>query len=231
MDKKIKVLIAEDIEPIRKRYCEIINNEPDLEVVADVSNMRDAITKTKELQPDVILMDIEMDSKDAGLIATKEILAKYPHKKIIILTVYEEDEFVFSAFQLGVCDYMLKNSTYQEIINGIKAAYLGQSPIRPEIAGKIRNEFKRIKSYENSFLYMLNILSSLTSSELEILYLIAKGYTRKEICAERHVEMSTVKTQIHNILKKFKKNTIKELINTIDDLSLLEMVINNRTNR
>lgn len=126
---------------------------------------------------------------------------------------------------------MLKNSTNQEIINGIKAAYLGQSPIRPEIAGKIRSEFKRIKSYENSFLYMLNILSTLTSSELEILNLIANGYTRKEICAERHVEMSTVKTQIHNILKKFNKHSIKELLNSIDDLSLLEIVVKNRADR
>lgn len=229
MEPIIKVLIAEDIDPIRKRYCDIINKEPNLQVVADVSNKKDAILKTIELQPDIILMDIEMDTVDAGLLATKDILMKYPDIKIIILTVYEEDDLIFSAFQMGVCDYMLKGSSNQEIINGIKAAYKGESPIRPDIAGKVRTEFKRLKSYENSFLYTLNILTQLTPTELDILYMISKGYSRAEICKERHVEMSTVKTQIHHILKKTEKRTTKELLIALEDLSLLEMVVKNRS--
>lgn len=101
---------------------------------------------------------------------------------------------------------MLKNSSNEEIISGIKAAYEGRSPIRPEIAGKIRSEFKRVKTYETSFLYMLNLLASLTVTELDTLYLLSSGHTRADICAIRHVEMSTVKSQIHSILHKFKRN-------------------------
>ena len=223
----IKVLIAEDMPALLKKYQRLLEKDGELEVVAAVQNGYEAVMKTVLCQPDVILMDIEMETKDAGIRASREILAHYPDIKIIILTVYEDDELIFSAFQLGVCDYMLKNST-NEIISGIKAAYEGRSPIRPEIAGKIRSEFKRVKTYETSFLYMLNLLSSLTVTELDTLYLLSSGHTRADICAIRHVEMSTVKSQIHSILHKFKKKSIAEIITSTEDLHLLELVIKNR---
>ena len=224
----IKVLIAEDMPALLKKYQRLLEKDGELEVVAAVQNGYEAVMKTVLCQPDVILMDIEMETKDAGIRASREILAHYPDIKIIILTVYEDDELIFSAFQLGVCDYMLKNSTNEEIISGIKAAYEGRSPIRPEIAGKIRSEFKRVKTYETSFLYMLNLLSSLTVTELDTLYLLSSGHTRADICAIRHVEMSTVKSQIHSILHKFKKKSIAEIITSTEDLHLLELVIKNR---
>ena len=224
----IKVLIAEDMPALLKKYQRLLEKDGELEVVAAVQNGYEAVMKAVLCQPDVILMDIEMETKDAGIRASREILAHYPDIKIIILTVYEDDELIFSAFQLGVCDYMLKNSTNEEIISGIKAAYEGRSPIRPEIAGKIRSEFKRVKTYETSFLYMLNLLSSLTVTELDTLYLLSSGHTRADICAIRHVEMSTVKSQIHSILHKFKKKSIAEIITSTEDLHLLELVIKNR---
>ena len=208
MENKIRVLIAEDLEPIRKKYVYYLSQCADIELVGSAESGKEAVETALSAVPDVILMDIEM--------------------KIIILTVYEDDELIFSAFQLGVCDYMLKNSTNEEIISGIKAAYEGRSPIRPEIAGKIRSEFKRVKTYETSFLYMLNLLSSLTVTELDTLYLLSSGHTRADICAIRHVEMSTVKSQIHSILHKFKKKSIAEIITSTEDLHLLELVIKNR---
>lgn len=228
MDYKIRVLIAEDLQPIRKKYEYILNQCPEIELAGSVDNGTDAILLANSVSPDVILMDIEMDTKDDGILASREILTANPKIKIIILTVYEDDELIFSAFQIGVCDYMLKNSTTEEIIAGIKSAYLGQSPIRPEIAGKIRNEFKRVKTYESSFLYMLSLLSSLTATELDTVYLLSSGYTRADICAKRHVEMSTVKSQIHSILQKFKKKSVSEIITSPEDLHLLELVINTR---
>lgn len=228
MENKIRVLIAEDLEPIRKKYVYYLSQCADIELVGSVESGKEAVETALSAVPDVILMDIEMETKDAGIRASREILAHYPDIKIIILTVYEDDELIFSAFQLGVCDYMLKNSTNEEIISGIKAAHEGRSPIRPEIAGKIRSEFKRVKTYETSFLYMLNLLSSLTVTELDTLYLLSSGHTRADICAIRHVEMSTVKSQIHSILHKFKKKSIVEIITSTEDLHLLELVIKNR---
>lgn len=205
MENKIKVMVVEDVEPIRKRYVAVLKQSDFIEVVSEASTGVQACEDAKKYHPDVILMDIEMETKDAGIKATGEILSQFPDIHIIILTVYEEDDLIFSAFRLGACDYMLKNATDKEIISAVEQAYSGQSPIRPEIAGKIRSEFQRVKTYESSFLYMLNLLSTLTATELDTLYLISSGYTRKQICEIRCVEMSTVKSQIHHILKKFGK--------------------------
>lgn len=225
MCKRIKVLIAEDVEPIRKRYVTILSQDSGIEVISDVGTGISACENTRKYQPDVILMDIEMETKDAGIRATGDILSIYPEIRIIILTVYEEDELIFSAFQLGACDYMLKNASSIEIISAVKQAYAGQSPIRPEIACKIRSEFQRVKTYESSFLYMLNLLSALTPTELDTLYLISSGYTRKEICEIRCVEMSTVKSQINRILKKMGKKKISEIIQNESDKQILESII------
>lgn len=226
--EKIRVLIAEDFEPIRERYVHMLEKDPDIEVVATVENGKDAVLQTKSLHPDVILMDIEMETKDAGLRAARNILEEFPSMPIIILTVYEEDELVFSAFQLGACDYMLKNTGAEEVIDGVKAAWRHQSPIRPEIAGKIRSEFRRVKQYESSFLYLLNTLSNLTTTELDILDLLAQGKSRSEICRIRFVEMSTVKSQIHGILQKFGRSSIREVLAQIDDPKLLAMMVESR---
>ncbi|WP_342756885.1 response regulator transcription factor [Kineothrix sedimenti] len=231
MSNKIKVLIAEDMEPIRKRYVNVLNSDPNIEVIGDVATGSTACELAFSLKPDVILMDIEMESKDAGIRATGQILSKLPNVKIILLTVYEEDEMIFSAFQLGACDYILKISKNEDIINGVIGAYHNQSPIRPEIASKIRNEFKRVKTYESSFLFMLNILSTLTPRELDTLNLLINGHTKKEVCELRCVEMSTVKSQVHSILKKFKKRNISDIITTEMDRSLLETILHNYYNK
>ena len=224
MDRKIKVLIAEDMEPIRRKYVKIINASEDLEVVSDVESGEEAVKQAKERKPDVILMDIEMETPDAGIRATQRILQDNPDVRIIILTVYEEDELIFTAFQLGVCDYILKNASQEEIIKSIQNAYENHCPLRPEIASRILGEFKRVRSYETSFLYAVNIVSTLTTTELEILGLLLEGKTRKEICSLRQVEMSTVKTQIHNILQKFNKTSMDEIIDMINNMNLNDFI-------
>ena len=224
MDRKIKVLIAEDMEPIRRKYVKIINASEDLEVVSDVESGEEAVKQAKERKPDVILMDIEMETPDAGIRATQRILQDNPDVRIIILTVYEEDELIFTAFQLGVCDYVLKNASQEEIIKSIHNAYENHCPLRPEIASRILGEFKRVRSYETSFLYAVNIVSTLTTTELEILGLLLEGKTRKEICSLRQVEMSTVKTQIHNILQKFNKTSMDEIIDMINNMNLNDFI-------
>ena len=219
----IRVLIAEDIEPVLKRYGRILGTDPEIEVVGQVQTGEEAAKQALLLRPDVILMDVEMETRTAGLAASREILAQAPPTpKIIILTVYEDDETVFEAFRLGVTDYVLKNSTPEEIIGCVRDAYLNRSPIRPAIARKIRDEFQRIKKQEDSLLYCIQIVSQLTQTELDILTMMSRGYTRSQICEIRCVELSTVKSQIHTILKKFGKNNMQELIAMLNHLHVLE---------
>ena len=124
----IKVLIAEDMPALLKKYQRLLEKDSELEVVAAVQNGYEAVMKTVLCQPDVILMDIEMETRTAGLDAASQILSQYPEVKIIILTSYEDDENVFQAFKLGVSDYVLKNSKQEELITCVKDAYAGRSP-------------------------------------------------------------------------------------------------------
>jgi DNA-binding NarL/FixJ family response regulator len=226
----IRVLIAEDMEPIRKRYVKMLSETEDIKVISDVGSGEEAVAQTHLTHPDIILMDIEMESKDAGLRAAKELLEQYEGLKIIILTVYEEDELIYTAFQFGVCDYIKKNAKPADVIKSIRNVYLGKAPLRPELATKILGEFKRVKSYESSFLYAVNIVTSLTGTELEILNLLLQHRTRKEICRIRCVEMSTVKTQIRNILQKFDKKSINEVAAMIQSMNLQEFIIKHSNN-
>lgn len=219
----IRVLIAEDIEPVLRRYGRILGTDPEIEVIAQVQTGEEAAREALLLHPDVILMDVEMETRTAGLDASRTILSQAsPTPKIIILTVYEDDETVFEAFRLGVTDYVLKNSAPEELIGCVRGAYLNRSPIRPAIARKIRDEFQRIKKQEDSLLYCIQIVSQLTQTELDILTMMSRGYTRSQICEIRCVELSTVKSQIHTILKKFGKNNMQELIAMLNHLHVLE---------
>ncbi len=222
----IRVLVVDDMQPICRRYKKLINQEEDMEVVGLAFSGAEALEMVRNLEPNVVLMDIEMETKTSGLDASRDILQMYPEMKIIILTVYEEDEFVFQAFQLGVTDYLIKNSGKEEIISCIKDAYAGNSPIRPVIAEKIRREFQRVKTSEQSFLYCLHIIAEMTQTEIDILSLLSQGYTRTEICKIRCVELSTVKTQIKSILKKFNKNTTAEVIQQMNELQIFDYIRN-----
>lgn len=222
----IKVLVAEDMLPIMKRYKNILDKDSEIQVVAAVQSGYEAVLMVGVHHPDVILMDIDMETRTAGLDATRQILAHFPDTKIIILTVYEDDETVFNAFQLGVSDYILKNSNPNEIITCVKDAYYNRSPIRPVIAEKIRQEFQRIRKNETSFLYCLQLVTQLTQTEIDILDLLNKGYTRQQICDVRCVEMSTVKTQIHSILKKFEKDSAAEVLAMLNELKIFDYLHN-----
>lgn len=228
MSDKIRVALVDDIEPIRMHYKLLFSQDEDIEVVYEAG---DGVTASKELVRltppiDIILMDIDMETRTAGLDATKEILSHIPDAKIIMLTVMEDDDNIFKAFQLGVKDYVLKNSSPSEVISCVKDAYLNKSPIRPIIAEKIRLEFQRIRKNEERFMYCLYLVSQLTQSEIDILDLLITGYTRNQICSYRHVELSTVKSQIHNILKKFNMASIEEVIEQVKELRIFEYLHN-----
>ena len=226
MESKIKVLVAEDIESIRKRYCNIFAKDPSISVCGVAKNGYEAVMLAALHKPDVILMDLEMEDKEAGIQATREILRQFPDMKVVILTVYEEDEMIFSAFQAGAVDYLIKNATPSEIVNAVKDAYYNCSPIRPAVAQKIRREFQRVKINEDNYLSNIRILLQLTYTEIDILDLLAQGKSRKEICDIRCVEMSTLKSQIHSILKKFGKDSMNDVIDTLNQYNVFETIHN-----
>ncbi len=224
MNEKIKVLVAEDNASLLKRYVKIIETEENLNLVAAVSNGYEAVMNAALYKPDIILMDIEMETRDAGIIATEQIMKALPLTKIIILTVYETEEFIFKAFTNGVIDYIYKNVNRTELIRSINDVYNNCVAIRPEIAEKIRKEFSVVKKRQDSLLYFINLVHSLTRAELEILQLLMQGMTRNEICDLRHVGISTIKTQIHNILHKLEMKSTEDVVVMINDSGLAEWI-------
>lgn len=222
----IKVLIVEDDLLIAKRYSLILSRDKEIECVGHAASGYEGVMLAALKKPDVILMDIELEDKQAGLRATSEILNYMPDIKIVILTVCETDDTVFRAFELGATNYLLKNMSAQEILQSIKDAYYDQPSLHANIAGKITKEFQRIKKTKESLLHNFFILTKLTPTELEVLELLLQDYTRQEICKLRHVEPSTLKTQINSILKKFNQTSIQNLKPVLRELhvpQILEM--------
>ncbi|MNE04578.1 Oxygen regulatory protein NreC [compost metagenome] len=220
----IKVLIVEDDPLISKRYQMILSKDEQIECVGRASSGYEGTMLAALNKPDVILMDVELEDKQAGLRATAEILTYMPEVKVVMLTVCETDDTVFRAFELGAKNYLLKNMPAEAILQAVKDAYYDRSSLHANIAGKITREFKRIKTTEDSLLHNFYVFTQLTPTELEVLELLMKEYTRQEICELRHVEHSTLKSQINSILKKFNKNSVQEIVPVLRELHIPEIL-------
>ena len=208
----INVMIVDDISSLCTRYEGILSQAEDIRVVAVANNGYEAILKSAVTQPDVILMDIEMESKYGGITATQQILAQFPDMKVVILTVYDEDAMIYAAFQAGACDYIQKTATPAMMLQCVRDAYHERSVMKPTVARKIRTEFKRIKDNEDSLIYTLYLVQLLTDTERDILYAFHSGMTQKEICQARYIEPSTMKTHVRNILHKMKCRKMEDVL-------------------
>lgn len=215
-NKKIRVMIVDDMESLCRKYETVLSQSEEIEVVAAAHDGYQAIMKSAMLQPDVILMDIEMESKYAGITATSQILREFPKIKIVILTVYEDDEMIYAAFQAGACDYVLKTATPAAMVSCVKDACYEKSVIRPQVAKKLRKEFKRIKNNEDSLIYTIYLVQLLTDTERNILEALHEGKDQKEICRERFIEPVTMKTHIRNIVKKMKQKNIEDVLSQVE---------------
>lgn len=223
-EHQIKVLVVDDMEAHRRRIERIIASQKDMALVESAKSGYEAVLFAAIHKPDIIMMDIEMESKFAGVSAARQINEKLPDIKIVILTVHEDDNVVFAAFQTGVVDYVIKSAPAEEILEAVRSAYANRSPIRPIIAEKIRNEFKRIKNNEESLLFVIKIVSELTPSELEVLKLLCQNKNRRQIAEVRCVEPETVKKQIASILRKFDKASTRELVKTVNLMHIFDVL-------
>ncbi len=224
---KIKLMIVDDMTDIREYFNMILSKEPDIEVVGLASSGIEAVQKARDLKPDVILMDIQMETRTAGIDATTVIKGMDPNVKIIILTIHEEDEYLFQAYCAGVMDYIVKTDSISQIINSIRTVFSNKLMLRPGIADKIIDEFSRLKTQQNSLIYILNIISKLTNSEFEILKCFYEGSTYKTISETRFVSPATVKSQVNSILKKFEMKTMKDVIKLLRQMNFSEIIKGN----
>lgn len=208
----IRIMIADDNPEIRSYFSNILTHETDMELAGCASSGAEAIRMARELKPDIILMDIQMETRVAGIAASKQIIEEMPGTKIIILTILEDDDLLFQAYCAGVTDYIIKTDSISQILTSVRNAYQNQFILRPQYAEKIVVELKRVKEEQMSLLYSLNMLTKLSNSEFEVLKCLYQGMNARQISEARFVSLGTVKTQIHSILQKFGLKSMNEVI-------------------
>lgn len=225
MQTSIRLLVAEDMLPIREYLNMILANEPDMKVLDCVSTGTAAVQQSLEMRPNVVLMDLEMETPRAGIDAIKILTDQASEIRCIVLTHFCDDETVYAAFEAGAVDYIFKNSSAVEILEAIRAAFQDMSPIRPRIAKLIREEFRSLRYERFNLVATLNTVYKLTPTELSLLRLMAEGKTQTQIASLRHVEASTIRTHVGNILKKFGKNSIQEVVLILKRLDIFDIFI------
>lgn len=220
MNGKIKILIADDFQLLREDMAELLSRQPDMEVAGTASSGKEIVELAKTVPYDLILMDIEMETVNAGIVATEKIREDDPDADIIFLTAHETKEMIVTAMGAGALDYLVKGCTDDEVLYHIRCAVEGHPVMESRVHETIMEEYARLQKSERSLLYFINNLSTLTSAEREMIKLLLQGYKTAEIAGIRCVEHSTVKTQIKGLLRKFGCNRTKEIVQMIHDLKI-----------
>ena len=194
MSDKIRLVIADDHMLLRKGLLALMETTPDIEVVGEAADGIEAVTKTCELKPDVILLDLLMPRMD-GIAAIGAIRRELPQAKILVLTSFDDDDKVFPAFKAGALGYMLKDSAPLELLQAIRIVNQGKSFLHPTIASKVLNELNRPVE-------LIPAPDALTDREMEVLTLVAQGYSNLEIADKLVITEHTVGKHVSNILIK-----------------------------
>ena len=196
------VLIADDQALVRAGFRMILEAEEDMEVVGEAADGREAVAETRRLRPDVVLMDVRMPDVD-GIEATRRLLGQDgAEAKIVMLTTFDMDEYVYDALRAGASGFLLKDVPPEQLVAGIRAVASGDALLAPSVTRRVIEEF--VRRPPDSVRTAPAELAELTARELEVLKLIARGLANAEIATELFVSETTVKTHVAHILMKLK---------------------------
>ena len=194
----IRVLLVDDDELMRAGLATVLSSDPAIKMVGQASTGRLALESVRVGQPDVVLMDVRMPDLD-GIAATRQLLATAPEVRIIILTTFEQDDYIFGAIDAGASGFLLKRTRPEELLSAIHAVAAGDSLLSPSVT---RIVLEHLARQPTPTLESTGQLSELTPRELQVLELIARGQSNREIASTLVIEESTVKTHIKRILLK-----------------------------
>lgn len=201
---KIKVLLAEDHTIVRKGLRSLLDNETEIQVVGEAEDGQQAIQKTVQMRPDVVVMDITMPVLN-GLEATRQIKKLYPQVKVVVLTVHSTEEHIFQILRAGASGYVVKQGAVNELIQAIQTAYRGETFLSPSISRQTVDEYGRqAEAMEDKY-------DKLTGREREVLQMIAEGRTNREIAGRLHITVKTVEAHRAHLMDKLGLRSIAEL--------------------
>ncbi len=204
--ERVRVLLADDHALFREGLAGIISAQPDMQVVGEANDGLEAFVKAQELQPDLILMDVQMPGMD-GIEAVKQIKQVLPEVIIVMLTVRGDDDMLFEALKNGAQGYLLKEIRSQALLEMLRGALRGEAAISPNLAGRVLSEFRRLSK---GGVHEKEDDSGLTEREQQVLVQASNGATDKEIAVTLNISLNTVKTHMRNILSKLHVSTRRE---------------------
>ncbi|QHT59518.1 response regulator transcription factor [Paenibacillus lycopersici] len=204
----IKILIVDDHAIVRSGLMSLLNDHTSMEVVGEAAEGDEGIAKALSLKPDVVLMDLSMPHGKDGLSATAELKKRLPDCSILVLTMHDDDEYLFRAIHAGASGYILKNAPHEELVSAIHTIANGNAYLYPTATKRLMSEYlDKLKRGEHS-----DIFDTLSDREKEILGWIAKGYANKEIAEHLIISVKTVETHKSNLMEKLGLRTRPELV-------------------
>ena len=196
----VRVLLVDDDDLMRAGLTAVLSSDETIDVVGEAPNGRAAVERAIELRPDVVLMDVRMPGLD-GIAATRELLAVSPDAKVVVLTTFEQDDYIFGALSAGASGFLLKRTRPEELIAAIHTVAAGDSLLSPSVT---RTVIQRVAGQPAPDAGAEARLDELTARERDVLELIARGLSNGEIASTLVIEESTVKTHVRHILRKLR---------------------------
>lgn len=200
----IKILLADDHRIMRDGLCALLKNEPDIEVVAEGDNGREAVEMSRKLKPNVVVMDMSMPGLN-GVEATRQILALDDNVKVLVLSMHADKRFVIGALSAGASGYVLKDCAFEELVRAIHTVAMNQTYLSPSIADIVVESYKRSQPSPNQ------LFSVLTPREREVLQLLTEGASVKKIASLLRVSAKTIETHRQHIMEKLNTHSVAEL--------------------
>lgn len=205
--KKVKLLVADDHKIFRQGIKKLLEEESDMQVVGEAADGREAVKKSTELKPDVILMDIAMANLN-GLEATKQIKKVLPSVKVIMLTMHKNEEYILQSFQAGASGFILKEGAVEELVSAIRSIHQDKSFLSPTISKTLIDAYlRKMETGKTETPFDL-----LTDREREVLQLIAEGYTNREVAKALFISVKTVEAHRAHIMQKLNIHDIAKLV-------------------
>ncbi|MBR2844099.1 MAG: response regulator transcription factor [Solobacterium sp.] len=196
-----RILIVDDQELFRDSLSIIMKSSDEIEVTGAVASVDEALASIRETMPDAVLMDIRMPGKD-GVEGTRLIKNRYPNVKVIVLTTFDDDEYVYGALKYGASGYLLKGCSKAELMEAIHLALSGGAMINPEIATKVIRQFSEMARREDIIQVSDELADQLNESEIKIIQVVGRGLSNREISATLYLSEGTVRNYISSILTK-----------------------------